>query len=213
MSRITALVLDFDGVILESNQLKTRAFERVFARFPEHAGAMMAYHHAHMSASRFVKFRHLVTACLGRDDDDPLVEELGRAFSAEMRRKMIDCPFVPGAEAFLAMASARLPVFLASVTPEGELQAILEQRNLASYFTRVYGCPPWTKARALADVVSRHGGATGILFVGDSAGDQRAANETGVEFVARDSGLPFDEPRPPSCADMHQIARLVEARL
>jgi len=213
MSRITALILDFDGVILESNGLKTLAFERVFARFPEHAAAMMAYHHAHVSESRFDKFRHLVTARLGRAGDDPLVGELAAAFSAEMLRQLDACRFVPGAPELLARVTGRVPVFLASVTPQDELEAILTRRGLMPHFTAVYGCPPWTKSRAIAEILARTGDPSSVLFIGDSAGDQRAAREAGVEFIARDSGLRFDDPQPPRFPDMYQIARIIEERL
>lgn len=211
--RLRALILDFDGVILESNGLKTAAFAEVFARFPEHADAMMTYHHSHVSESRFVKFRHLVTERLGRAADDALVNELGEAFSAEMRRAIAVCPMVPGADAFLHAVRGRLPVFLASVTPQEELEAILDDRNLARYFTRVYGCPPWTKPRAVADIVASLNGPDGLMLIGDSAGDQRAAAENGVEFVGRDSGLPFDQPLPRTFADLNALGAALAPRL
>jgi phosphoglycolate phosphatase-like HAD superfamily hydrolase len=213
MKVLRAIISDFDGVILESNDLKTRAFEAVFAGFPEHAGAMMAYHHAHVSDSRFAKFRHFVTVCLGRSEDDPLVDQLAAAFSAEMLRQIDACPLVPGALPFLVRAHAALPVFLASVTPQDELDVILQRRGLAEYFTRVYGCPPWSKVAAVTDIVSAFGGSEGVLFIGDSAGDQRAALEAGVEFLARDSGLPFDAPRPRAFPDLLQLGEAIADRL
>jgi len=210
---LRAIILDFDGVILESNHLKTAAFEAVFARFPEHAEAMMAYHRAHVSDSRFAKFAHLVTTRLGREAQDPLIGELADAFSAHMLASITVCPMVAGAQAFLDQVSSAVPVFLASVTPQVELDAILTRRGLDAYFTRVYGCPPWTKAGAIQNILGGLGGPDGVVFIGDSAGDQRAAHETRVEFLARDSGLPFDEPRPRSFTDMAQIAAALTSRL
>lgn len=210
---VTAIILDFDGVILESNALKTEAFASVFARFSEHADAMMAYHHAHVSDTRFAKFRYLVHERLGRPDGDPLVNELADAFARETRRLLATCPFVPGAESFLAMAHARVPLYLASVTPQEELEALLDARTLRQYFARVYGCPPWTKASAIGDILSLLGGPRNVLFIGDSAGDQRAAALNGVEFMARDSGLPFDAPLPLSFPDMTAMAHAIRHRL
>lgn len=210
---IRALILDFDGVILESNHLKTDAFEAVFARFPVHAATMMAYHRAHVSASRFAKFTHLVTHHLGRDAQDPLVGELADAFSAHMLAGIAVCPMVPGAQAFLDRVSAVVPVFLASVTPQAELEAILTLRGFDRHFARVYGCPPWTKAGAIRDILAGLGGTDGVVFIGDSAGDQRAALETQVEFLARDSGLPFDDPQPRAFTDMTHIGEAITQRL
>ncbi len=213
MSSLRAVILDFDGVIIESNVLKTMAFERLFARFPDHAATMMAYHHTHVSESRFVKFAHLVTERLGRPAGDPLIAELGEMFSRELARLIDDCPMVAGAGEFLARVGARVPLYLASMTPEEELRGILDRRRLAWRFAGVYGCPPWPKARAIGAVLAGIGTTEGVVFVGDSAGDQRAAAEAGIEFLARDSGLTFDDPAPRTFADMHGVLAAIAGRL
>lgn len=201
-----ALILDFDGVILESNHLKTEAFAELFGRFPEHRDAMMAYHAAHVSEPRHAKFRHLVVERLGWADGEALVGELAEEFSRRILGRMDECPTVKGAVAFLEEFAARLPLYLASVTPEAELLEVLRRRNLGRYFAAVYGCPPWTKAAAVAAVIARHGGDPhGIVLIGDSAGDQGAARRAGIEFIARDSGLPFEEPRPPAYPDAEAV--------
>jgi phosphoglycolate phosphatase-like HAD superfamily hydrolase len=213
MTALRALILDFDGVLVESNAIKTLAFEAVFSRFPDHTAHMMAYHHAHVSDSRYAKFRYFVTERLGRPADDPLVEELAAALSLEVRDQITRCPEVRGAADFLRAVSSRVPVYLASVTPQAELDGILAGRAWTRFFARVYGCPPWTKVTALADIVSVAGGADGIVFIGDSAGDQRASEAAGVEFLGRDSGLPFDAPAPPCVADMREALTRLEPRL
>lgn len=210
---LRAVILDFDGVIIESNDLKTTAFEALFARFPEHAADMVAYHHAHVSESRFKKFTHLVAKRLGRAANDPLIAELADTFSAEMVRLIDHCPVVPGAPEFLSTVSSRVPIYLASMTPQDELRGILERRGLAPLFAAVYGCPPWPKPRAIREVLSLIGTTDGVIFVGDSAGDQRAALANGVEFLARDSGLPFDTPAPRTHPDMHAVLAAIADRL
>ena len=208
------LVLDFDGVVVESNDVKTQAFREVFARFPEHCEAMMAYHRDHVSASRFAKFDHLLQR-LGRSGDTALAAELASEFSRRTLERMLAVPYVNGAEAFLRDIAPRLPVYLASVTPEEDLALILERRGLRRWFRGVYGCPPWTKADAIQDVLRRESCASHeALLVGDSAGDQRAAAQTGVEFVGRDSGLAFDPPAPSQIfPDLAALAAHIQARL
>ena len=41
---LRGLVLDFDCVILESNQLKTDVFREIVSWFPEHVEELMAFH-------------------------------------------------------------------------------------------------------------------------------------------------------------------------
>ena len=211
---LRVLVLDFDGVIVESNDVKTESFRDVFARFPEHLEAMMEYHRANVSASRFAKFEHLLQR-LGRTGDVTLGTELATEFSRRTLDRIATVPFVAGAEMFLREVTPRLPVYLASVTPAEDLAVILQRRGLQAWFRDVYGCPPWTKSDAVRDVLRREACTSDeALFVGDSAGDQRAAAETGVQFVARDSGLPFDEPTPPALfPDLAAVAAHIRNRL
>jgi phosphoglycolate phosphatase-like HAD superfamily hydrolase len=120
-------------------------------------------------------------------------------------------PYVAGALNFLEKFSSRLPIYLASVTPAEELDIILDQRGLKTWFREIYGCPPWSKPEAIIDVLSREKvDADEALLIGDSAGDQRAAQKTGVAFLARDSGLDFDTPLPECFRDMNEITRYLE---
>ena len=71
---LKALILDFDGVLVESNDIKTEAFKTVFAEYPEHHRRMIDYHHANMSLSRVEKFRYFIRECLDRGDERRLLE-------------------------------------------------------------------------------------------------------------------------------------------
>jgi phosphoglycolate phosphatase-like HAD superfamily hydrolase len=212
VNALRALIFDFDGVILDSNALKTAAFREVFARYPQHADAMMAYHEANVSQSRYEKFTYLVEQLLGRSGDRQLVNRLADDFADLLRNRMDVCPVVPGARELLDAASARVPLYLASVTPEEELLRLLDAHRLRHYFRRVYGCPPWTKPDAVGAIVSEVGGADDVALIGDSSGDQRAAAVHGVEFIPRDSGLCFDPPVA-AHADVAVIASALLPRL
>ena len=181
------IILDFDGVVIESNEVKADAFRHIFARFPEHAKAMMAFHNEHVSLSRFAKFEHLL-GLLGRADDESLKAEIAKDFSLMVAEKMMSVPLVPGAEDFLRKITPVLSVYLASVTPAEELSLTLAQRGLAHWFRGIYGCPPWTKPSAIQDILAR-------------------------EAVKPDSGLSFDSPAPLAFADMNEIAQHVEKLL
>ncbi len=213
MAAPRVIILDFDGVVIESNDAKTRAFRRVFARFPEHAGAMMAFHDANIPLGRFHKFDHLLEL-LGRTGDIGLRDEIAADFTRLVQEEMQSVPLVAGVESFFEKITPRLPVYLASVTPAAELESIMDRRGLRAWFRGVYGCPPWTKPDAIRDVIARERlSPADALLIGDSSGDQNAAEETGVGFLARDSGLAFKPPAPLSFHDMGEITRYLEVLL
>ncbi|HUR91682.1 MAG TPA: HAD hydrolase-like protein [Gemmatimonadaceae bacterium] len=213
-NRLKVIILDFDGVVVESNEIKTEAFRRIFSRFPEHAEAMMDFHHAHAWASRFMKIDHLLSERLGRADDDELRQQLATEFSETVAEQLITVPFVAGAESFLSEFSEAVPLYVASVTPQADLDSTIASRGLGRYFRGVYGYPPWTKAQAIRDVLEREKCEPGAAaLIGDAPGDLQAAAECGVEFIARRSQISFSAPPPVMYPDLHAIADAIRPRV
>ena len=189
---LKALILDFDGVLVESNDIKTEAFKTVFAEYPEHHRRMIDYHHRNMSLSRVEKFRYFIRECLDRGDDPALLKALLSAYSREVVDRVASCPATPGSLDFLEEFSAHLPLYLASVTPVEDLDWVLEKRSLKKYFREVFGDPPVPKKEAVVRVrVREKCRLEELLLIGDSEGDWTTARETGIGFIGYDSGMPL----------------------
>ena len=73
---LKVIALDFDGTLVESNQIKDRAFETILSEWPKHKGTMMQWHLAHDSVERREKFRYFVEEILALHDRCDLIEEL-----------------------------------------------------------------------------------------------------------------------------------------
>lgn len=209
---LRCVILDFDGVILESNEAKDRAFEDLFALYPEHADAMRAFHVGNRTSPRRVKFERFA-ALLGRPDDGAEMERMERHFSEAAFRRVSEAPEVPGARAFLEELARRLPLYVASVTPDKELRRIIAARRLAPYFKGVFGDPPHPKTVAIRAVLEREGLMPGeVLLVGDSPSDREAAASRGLAFLGRDNGRWAGE-RSFVFRDMREIGSEVRRRL
>jgi phosphoglycolate phosphatase-like HAD superfamily hydrolase len=180
-----SIVLDMDGVVLESTEIKTRAFAQVFAPYPEHVSAIVRFHEAHVGLSRYEKFRIIYRDILGQPLEPAALIELGREFSALVLDEILVCPLVAGAERLLEENASNRLLFVASATPEEELREIIDRRELARFFRGVYGSPA-TKTEILRRILNEHSLQPGeLLFVGDSASDLDHAQAAGVEFVGR----------------------------
>jgi phosphoglycolate phosphatase-like HAD superfamily hydrolase len=209
-SAIQVLVFDFDGVIVESNAVKTEVFSDIFKGYPGFYEVMMDYHLKNISSSRVDKFRYLA-GLLKLEDPALFMDEILKKFSHTVKKRVISAPLVDGAQSLLAKYFKEMPIYLASVTPEEELKDILVQKNIECYFKGVYGCPPWKKSDALSDIANLENvDVSSMLLIGDSSGDQRAAKIAGVNFVGRDSGLGFENPRPTVFKSMHEIDFFIE---
>ena len=183
--RPRALVLDFDGVILESVDLKTKAMRRLFADHPAHLDAIARYHTDNAGMSRYDKFRHFYETLFREPLPDEEMNRLDRAFGALVAGEIDVCPFVAGAPAFLEARAAELPLFIASGTPQPELRDIVARRGLAPLFAGVYGSPA-SKAHHLRAIAAQlQTPPATLLFVGDGRQDFDAAAEVGSRFIGR----------------------------
>lgn len=203
-----ALVFDFDGVIIESEHIKTRAFRELYGEHgSEVVTAVVAHHEANGGISRRKKIRHCHATLLGIELDAARLEALCQRFSALVEDEVVGCDWVPGAPEVLATHFGRRPMFVVSGTPQEELTRIICRRGLAGWFTEAHGSPP-EKAVTVRSLLARYNfDPRTVLFVGDAAADWRAARETGVRFIGR---LADEQPNPfpmgtPLISDLRQL--------
>jgi phosphoglycolate phosphatase-like HAD superfamily hydrolase len=203
---VRTIILDFDGVLLESNDDKMQAFEDLFALHPKFTDAMRAFHLANYSRPRMIKFEHYVYQIMERPGDENAVQEMARQFSEIVTARVIACREVPGAGDFLKGFSKKVPLYISSTTPQEELIHIIEARGMAHYFTEVFGDPPVEKAVAIQRVLEREQcPPSEVVFVGDAVSDYLVATEAKLQFLGRNSGLPFDGQGTKLYRDMAEI--------
>lgn len=208
---IKAIVFDFDGVILDSADIKTVAFRKLFFDFPEQIDAIIKYHTDNMGISRYDKFRYIYKNILML----PLTEEeernLGKRFSDIVLKEILEAPFVRGAIEFLQDSDRSTSFFVASGTPHDELDFITKKREVNQWFTEVHGTPKG-KVDIILDIMERYGYKKNeVVFVGDAESDRKAAVKTGIHFVARiaDSGQNLSDCQY-KISDLFELSRVVD---
>lgn len=185
---IKAVIFDFDGVIIESAGIKTKAFEALFADYPDRLPEIISYHQKHAGISRYVKFRYFYEKILGQELSVQEEAELGERFSQIVMRQILEAPFVAGAIEFLTQNKNRYHLFIASGTPEAELQNIMSHRQLNQFFVEAHGVPK-DKADIIEDILGRYSFQRNeVVFIGDAESDRAAAERAGTLFVARLTG-------------------------
>jgi phosphoglycolate phosphatase-like HAD superfamily hydrolase len=190
------LILDFDGVVVESNGIKDQAFEIIFKKYPELYHSLIKFHKENVSLSRVIKFDYLLELN-STPNNYELKKSLLQDFSSITLELMKSVSFVEGVLDFLSNSHKKIPIYLASVTPIDDLLIILENLKISHFFKNIYGCPPWNKTDAIADIIFNENVCPSeTLLIGDSYGDQRAANANYINFIGRNSGLAFEKPYP-----------------
>ncbi|MCZ6500111.1 MAG: HAD-IA family hydrolase [Gammaproteobacteria bacterium] len=184
---LDAIIFDFDGVLVESVDIKTQAFAALYADHGEKVVAQVEdYHLRHGGVSRFDKFRYFQIEILGRPPlDDREVSDLAGRFSKLVVERVVSAPMVAGAQKFLDHCRDRVPLFIVSGTPTSELDEILERRKLRQYFEGIRGSPG-TKAENISELLLEHDiNASRCVMIGDATADYEGARSNCVKFLGR----------------------------
>lgn len=186
----SALVFDCDGVVLNSNTIKTDAFRRVTLPFGEPASsALVNFHTQNGGVSRYAKFEHFVDSILPAHAPDVVVGDrseflhsLLAEFAAEVKAGLLQCEVAPGLTE-LRQVTPDMRWFIVSGSDQAELREVFEQRGLAHYFDGgIYGSPK-DKHSIVADLLKTEQIQHPALFLGDSRLDYEVAQTFNVDFV------------------------------
>ena len=182
----SAIVFDFDGIIVESTEVKSAAFYEVALEWGEDAALRMAEYHAkNFGVSRFAKFEWFFKKVLGKDLSPEMSAYLNNRFSTICVEKIIQAPLVPGFADAIARAYGHCPLFVASATPQEELETIMAARGLDVFFKAIFGSPPEKAANLQKAVDALNAHPARVLMVGDSQADYQAAKSVGTDFYGR----------------------------
>lgn len=181
--KFNTLVLDCDGVILDSNRVKTDAFYSATLPYGEQAAAAMVdYHVRNGGVSRYRKFAYFLEHLAPAGVVGPDLDALLVAYASEVRAGLLTCAVAPGLE-LLRQHTSAARWLVASGGDQAELREVFEARGLLSLFDGgIFGSPD-----AKEDIVKRELENGNIrspaLFIGDSRYDHVVAQQHGLDFV------------------------------
>jgi phosphoglycolate phosphatase-like HAD superfamily hydrolase len=185
MKHYSAYIFDFDGVIKDSVKVKSEAFVQLYAsEGKEFQQKVEEYHLANGGISRYVKFK-VWNEWLGRSTSEEVLNELADNFAQLVVDNVVASPFVNGAIKALESASENALTFIATGTPDDEINQILRQLELDQYFREVHGSSS-KKPVIVKGILERFlFSPSEVLFIGDAQTDYHAALENSLDFYLR----------------------------
>jgi phosphoglycolate phosphatase-like HAD superfamily hydrolase len=183
---IKVIIFDFDGVLVESVDVKTRAFAKLFEEYgPDVVKEVTDYHITNGGVSRFEKIKYYYSHILKKPLDKSRLDKLCNQFASIVIEQVVSAPPVEGADLFLSQNYKNLDFYIVSGTPQDEIRTILKRRQMDCYFKGVYGSPA-EKHFLIRDILDNIKIERRLaLFVGDTMTDYNAALANEVNFIGR----------------------------
>lgn len=202
-----AIFFDFDGVIVDSTQVKTEAFRTLFCEYDDQiVDQVVQYHQLHGGISRVEKIVLAHETFIKKPLSEKEVAIWAQKYAELVVEKVVVSPWIQGAKEFLETWLEKQPVFVISGTPEEELKRIIERREMTQYFDEILGSPlrKVPHIQMLLEKYNVH--PEQCVFVGDAMTDYDAAKATGLHFVGIRSeiGFPPGTIVLPNCTGLEQ---------
>lgn len=177
---------DFDGVIKDSVEIKSNAYEDLFLRWGKLVSDKVRDHHRlNGGMSRFDKIP-LYLSWTNESVNEVLINKLCNDFSNLVKFKVINSPWVPGVVELLNnLYSSGHNCFIVTATPQDEIIEILHELRLHSLFKEVIGAPT-NKSDAIELIIEKYKILKdNAVMLGDSKTDMIAARNNNIDFILR----------------------------
>lgn len=193
LANYKTLVFDCDGVILDSNTIKTEAFYHAALPYGAAAAeALVQYHVSNGGISRYKKFAffldHLLTdfgekeSVRNESEYDEAIESLLTQYAASVAEGLSQCNVAEGLTQ-LRHQTSHARWLVVSGGDQKELREVFRERGIDHLFDGgIFGSPD-TKDTILSRESATQNIARPALFLGDSHYDYRASRDAGLDFV------------------------------
>ena len=177
------IIFDCDGVVLNSNKIKTQAFYEVAISYgQEPTRELIEYHLKNGGASRYSKFEYLITKILKKPLEMQEFDGLIKRFSGKVKQALHACEVAEG----LAELKLRTPIanwLIVSDGDQNELREVFKKRALEQFFDGgVFGSPD-DKITIINQQLYDGNISYPVLFIGDSQYDFISASKFNFDFI------------------------------
>ena len=180
-----SIVFDCDGVVLDSNVLKTEAYFRTAKNLgasDEEAQALVDYHVRLGGISRYHKFDYYLREILQKPATKEAIQVLLDEFGRELEIGLMQCEMAAGLEVLRA-STPNAKWSILSGGDQQELRKLFASRHIDHLFDGgIFGSPD-NKDEVLARKKSNGNLQFPALYIGDSKYDYEAATRAGLDFI------------------------------
>jgi HAD superfamily hydrolase (TIGR01549 family) len=177
-------IFDFDGVLVDSNQIREQGFQDLFSKYPLSQRQQLAIFVKHNGGlSRYEKIRYFFHTIRLEEVKDREIFQFAARYSDLVKEKVILAREIAGARSFIETLSLDYNCAIVSGSDETELQEICSKRGIDRFFVEILGSPT-RKEKNLANLIARRKWqADDCLYLGDSINDLKAARENNIPFI------------------------------
>ncbi|EOQ97959.1 haloacid dehalogenase-like hydrolase [Leptospira wolbachii serovar Codice str. CDC] len=159
----------------------------MFPKAPKNILEKIKSHHLEYGGISRLEKIPLYLDWVGIHPTEQVISQYLDQFANLVVQKVISSPWVPGVEQLLNQKRNHQKFVIVTGTPQKEIEEILLQLKIVSLFDHIFGAPT-KKPNAIQWTLQNHDIIKeDSILIGDSKTDWLAANETGIQFILRET--------------------------
>lgn len=178
------IIFDCDGVILDSNKIKTEAFIKLFENYPkDKISQLVDYHKKYGGVSRYKKISYFFNNLLNENISEINLNLLAKKYGKISLDKLKKSNFIPGLlDMLIFLKNNNKKLFVVSGSDEKDLIKILRYKKINKYFNTIKGSPK-NKNDNLMDLIPHLSDRRNSVYIGDSEYDFKTSKNLGIKFI------------------------------
>ena len=183
---IKTILWDFDGVILDSMEVRDIGFREIFKKFEQKkVEQLIDYHNLNGGLSRYVKIRYFYEEILKKEITESEVLNYANDFSVLMKKKLVNPNnLIHDSLVFIKENYRNYKFHIVSGSDQEELRYLCKELNITNFFLSIHGSPT-NKIELVRKLIETYDySQIETCLIGDSINDFEAASINNVFFMA-----------------------------
>ena len=197
--KLETIFWDFDGVILDSMNVRDWGFREIFKGYSESkVEDLIHYHRINGGLSRYVKIRYFYENILNQSITEERVLEYAEQFSILMKSELTNKEnLIMDAVNFIESNHKNYRFHIVSGSDQTELRYLCSELGVKDFFLSIHGSPT-PKTQLVADLLNEHDyDKSTTILIGDSLNDYDAAVKNNIGFYGYNNNcLLYTSPSP-----------------
>ena len=188
LRKYNSLIFDCDGVILNSNKIKTNAFRKVLKQYNQKAvNEFIKYHLSNGGVSRYAKFEFFINNILSKFEEIEfnkkiLLKELLNNYSKQSKSALFKCEVTKKLK-ILRNHTEKIPWFIVSGGDQKELIEVFKHKQIYDLFNGgIFGSPDKKNEIIKREIINGNIKFPALMF-GDSKLDYVVAKSNKIDFL------------------------------
>lgn len=183
LKKYNTIFWDFDGVIMDSMDIRDLGFRKVLKKFPKvQVDELIRYHRANGGWSRYVKIQHFLTNIAKTDCSEKIINGYASKFSEIMLDLLVNPKHLIQDSLDFIKANQHYNFHIVSGSDHKELNFICQELGLSSLFISIHGSPI-PKIELVKTLLKNYKySLKDCCLIGDSTNDFEAADANTIDF-------------------------------